>query len=230
MQEIQINHEGACKGCAQGTNTKNPYPSSNNKEKGILYIVCSDVCGPMKATSLSGYVYYDSFIDDYSHKTLIHFSKKKDEELEKFKEFEALVENLSKKRIKTLRSDNGGEFESGEFNTYCKEVGIKWELTIPYNPQKNVVAERKNRSIMEAIKAMIHGQDLPMYLWEKATRTIVYVHNRISYNALGNKTLEEMFTGEKPKVSHLKIFGCPVYIHIPKEKRSKFIRVNFDPK
>ena len=74
---------------------------------------------------------------------------------------------------------------------------------------------------MEAVKPMIHDQDLPMYLWEEATRTIVYVQNRISHSALGNKTPEEMFYGEKPEVSHLKIFGCPVYIHIIKEKRTK---------
>ena len=60
-----------------------------------------------------------------------------------------------------------------------------------------------------------------MYLWEEVVGTIVYVQNKIYHSALGNKTLEEMFTGENPEVSHLKIFGCPVYIHIPKEKRSK---------
>ena len=75
---------------------------------------------------------------------------------------------------------------------------------------------------MEVVKAMIHDQDLPMYLWAEATRTTVYVQNIISHSAVGNKTLEDMFTGENPEVSHLKIFGCPVYIHIPKEKRSKF--------
>ena len=74
---------------------------------------------------------------------------------------------------------------------------------------------------MEVVKAMIHDQDLPMHLLEEATTTTVYVHNRISHSALGNKTPEEMFTGEKPEVSHLKIFGCLVYIYIPKEKRSK---------
>ena len=68
---------------------------------------------------------------------------------------------------------------------------------------------------------MIHDQDLPMYLWAEAARTTVYVHNRISHSTLGNKTPEDMFTGEKHEVSHLKIFGCPVYIHIPKEKRLK---------
>ena len=73
---------------------------------------------------------------------------------ERFKEFKALVENLSEKRIKILRSYNGGEFTSSEFNEYCKEARIKRELTIPYSPQQDGVAERKNRSIMEAIKAM----------------------------------------------------------------------------
>ena len=80
-----------CKGCAQGKNTKNPYPSSNSKEKGILDIVHSYVCGKMQTTSLRKYVYYASFIDDYSHKTLIYFLKKKDEVFEKFKKFKALV-------------------------------------------------------------------------------------------------------------------------------------------
>ena len=65
---------------------------------------------------------------------------------ERFKEFKALVENLSEKKIKILRLDNGGEFTLIEFNEYCKEAGIKRELTIPYNPQQNGVAERKNRS------------------------------------------------------------------------------------
>ena len=83
------------------------------------------------------------------------------------------------------------------------------------------MAERKNRSIMEAMKAMIHDEDLPMYLWEEAIRTIVYVHNTNSHSALGNKTPEEMFSREKPQVSHINISSCPVYIHIPKEKRSK---------
>ena len=71
---------------------------------------------------------------------------------------------------------------------------------------------------MEAVREMIHDQYLPMHLWEKPARTTIYVQNRISHSSLGNKTSEEMFTGEKPKVSHLKIFGCPVYLHIPKEK------------
>jgi transposase InsO family protein len=83
-------------------------------------LVHSDVCGPMPSTSLSGYVYYVSFIDDYSRKTWVYFLKSKDEVLRKFKEFKALVENLSERKIKILRSDNGGEYTSNEFGRFLQ--------------------------------------------------------------------------------------------------------------
>ena len=74
---------------------------------------------------------------------------------------------------------------------------------------------------MEAVKTMIHDQDIPMHLWDEAARTIVYVYNILSHSALGFKTPEEMYTGKNHEVNHFKIFGFPVYVHIPKEKRTK---------
>jgi hypothetical protein len=150
-----------------------------------------------------------------------YFLKSKDEVFGKFKEFKALIENLSERKIKILTSNNGGEYTSKEFVTFCKDVGIKRELSTPYNAQQNGVPERKDITIMEAVKTMIHDQDLPMHLWEKKIRTTVYVQNRLSHSALGFKTIEEMFSEKKPEVSHLKIFGYPVFIHILKEKRTK---------
>ena len=79
--EIQIDHEGVWKGCAQGKNTNNPYQNSDNKAKGILDIIHLHRCEPMQTSSLSGYVYYASFIDDYSRKTWIYLLKKIDEGL-----------------------------------------------------------------------------------------------------------------------------------------------------
>ena len=86
--------------------------------------------------------------------------------------------------------------------TFCKEVGIKRDLSTPYNPQQNGVAERKNQTIMEVLKAMIHDQDLLMHLWAEATRTTAYVHNISPHHVLGNKTQKEMFLGEKLEVNH----------------------------
>ena len=96
----------------QGKNVKHTFPSSESKEKGIVDIIHSDVYGPMSSSSLSGYAYYVPFIDDFSHKTWIYFLKRKNEVFSKSKEYKALVENQTNMKIKTLRSDNGGEFTS----------------------------------------------------------------------------------------------------------------------
>ena len=117
-----------------------------------------------------------------------------------FEEFKALIENLSKRKIKILRTNNGEEYTSNEFVSFCKDAGIKRELTTPYNPQQNGVAERKNKTIMEAMKTMIHDQDLPMYLWAEAAKTAVYIQNRLSHSALGFKIPEEMFSEKKIKI------------------------------
>ena len=74
---------------------------------------------------------------------------------------------------------------------------------------------------MKAIRAMLHDQDLPMHLWAEAAKTTVYVQNCTPHRALKNKTPKEVFYGKKPEVSHLRIFSSPMYIHIPKEKRTK---------
>ena len=74
---------------------------------------------------------------------------------------------------------------------------------------------------MEAARAMLHDQDLPMHLWAQASRTAVYVHNRTPHRVLKKKTPKEVFFKKKPEVSHLRIFNFPLYIHIPKEKRTK---------
>ena len=99
LPEIQEKHEGVYKGCAKGKNTKKTFPSSESKEKGILEIIHSNVCGSMSSISLSGYVYYVSFIDDFSRKTWIYFMKNKDEVFSKFKEFKTLIKNHTEKKI-----------------------------------------------------------------------------------------------------------------------------------
>ena len=106
--------------------------------------------------------------------------KNKDEVFSKFKEFKDLIENYTEKKIKILRADNGREFTSNEFKELCKDLGIKRELSTPYNPQQNGVAKRKNRMIMEAPREMLHDQDLPMHLWAEAARTAVYVQKLYS--------------------------------------------------
>jgi transposase InsO family protein len=89
----------------------------------------------------------------------------KDEVFNKFQEFKAEIENLTNKKIKTLRTDNGGEYISKEFVAFCKSTWIRRELTVPHNSQQNGVAERKNRSIEETVKSLLNDQGLSMFLW-----------------------------------------------------------------
>jgi transposase InsO family protein len=101
-----------------------------------LDLIHSDLCGPMSIDTLSGYSYFITFIDDYSRKTWIYFLKTKesDEVLDRFKEFKALVENWTGRRIRVLHLDNGGEYISGGFVDFCGRARIKRESTVPYNP------------------------------------------------------------------------------------------------
>lgn len=76
--EIQVEHDGVCRGCALGELTKSSFSNSESRSKGILHLVHSDLCGPMLVSSLGGFWCYILFIDDYSRKTWIYFLKSKD--------------------------------------------------------------------------------------------------------------------------------------------------------
>ena len=113
-----------CENCVYGKQNRVSFPSGGKRVKQILEIVHSDVFGPMKVPSLGKYICYVSFIVDFSRNTWIYFLKKKSEVFDRFKEFKALVENQTEKKIKVLRTDNGGEFCSKEFEEFCKKCGI----------------------------------------------------------------------------------------------------------
>jgi hypothetical protein len=120
-----------------------------------------------------------------------------------------------------LRTDNGGEYTFKEFMDSCAGEGIRRDLTLPYKPQQNGVAERKNRAIVGAARAMLHDQGLPLFLWAEACYTAVYLQNRSPHRAMGSMNPEEAFPGKKPEVGHFRIFGCLTYSHVPSEKRMK---------
>jgi transposase InsO family protein len=125
MPSISLSKNEICKGFMLGKNIKKAFPSSDNKDHGILDMVHSDVCGPMSSPSLSGCLYYVIFIEDYSRKCWIYFLKAKSDTFDKFKEYKAFIEKQSGKHIRMLRTDNGGEFESLHFEDFCKSTGMK---------------------------------------------------------------------------------------------------------
>lgn len=158
-------------------------PRQPTGPKSVLGLIHSYICGPMSVKALNGFEYFLTFIDDHSRKTWIYFLKTKDEVFCLFKEFKALVENLIGKKIKVLHLDNGGEYVDKDFANFFTKEGIIRECTTPNNLEQNGVAERKNRTIVEATRAMLYDQDMPKFLWASAhTRlSLVCIHETPSH-------------------------------------------------
>ena len=121
--------------------------------------------------------------------------------------------------MKILRTDGGGEFTSHEMECFCKSHGIVYEITAPYTPQHNGIAERRNRTLLNMIRSMIRSKKLPHGFWGEAALTAAYVLNRCPTQRLQNQVPEEVWTGIKPYVSHLKDFGSLCFKHIPDQRR-----------
>lgn len=128
------------------------------------------------------------------------------------------VENQSGRKIKKLRTDNGLEFCSNEFDGSCKNMGIGRHKTVPKTPQQNGVAERMNRTILERVRCMLILSGLPKMFWAEASVTACYLINRCPSAAIDFKTPIEARTGKNAKYDHLRTFGCVCYAHMKQDK------------
>ena len=211
-----------CEGCALGKQTRDPFSKKGTEPAAeILDLVHSDVCGPMQITSDGGAKYILTFIDDKSRYTVVYFLEKKSEVLSKFKQYIQMAENFTERKLKRIRSDNGGEYTSNDFENFCKQRGIIHELTVARTPQHNGVAERMNRTLLESARSMLFHAKIPLRFWADAVNTAAYLRNRCPTSVLKGHTPHEIWFGKKPIISHLKVFGCNGYVHIPKENRKK---------
>nr|GEX59043.1 ribonuclease H-like domain-containing protein [Tanacetum cinerariifolium] len=138
------------------------------------------------------------------------------------KNFINLVENQLNKKVKAIRCDNGTEFKNAQIIELCRSNGIKREYSNPKTPQQNGVAERKNKTLIEAAKTMLADSKLPTMFWTEAVRTACYVLNRVSVISPHNKTPYALLTGNIPSVSHFKPFGCHVTILNTSDHLGKF--------
>ena len=173
----------------------------------VLDLVHSDVCG-MPTKSMASAMYFISFVDDFSRKIRVQMLKSKDEPFAAFKRFHAFVTTQTGRKLKCLRTDNGGEYISAEFQTFCEILGNKRELTVPYSPSSNGVAERYNRTLCERVRCMLSTANLPHGFWGEALKTAVHVCNRSPHVFLKGDIPEEVWSGKPASYDHLCVFGC----------------------
>lgn len=226
---IQKNFEKSgkpfCETCVMSKQVRKPRKTvirSNKYEAGEK--IHTDVCGPISVESIKGAKYFLIFKDENSSFRKIYFMRQKSEVFGHFKTFESLISTQLSRKIKVLRSDNGTEYLSLEFQNFCKEKGIIHERSAPYIHEQNGKAEREIRTLINLARSMMIAKNVPKYLWAEAVNTACYLLNRSVLNANEDKTPFEKFFKRKPEVQHLRIFGADAYESISKEKanRSKF--------
>ena len=174
-----------------------------------------------QVSSLGGSNYYVTFIDDATRKTWVYYIKKKFDVFNTCKKWKALVENETRQNLKCLRSDNGGEYCSNEFDNYYSYHGIRREKIVPTTPQENGASERMNKKIMEHARCMRLHVGFPLECWVDVNDIDIYLINRGPSSCLYGGVPEEAWTCKKVKYSFLRSFDCEAFFHIDKENRTK---------
>ncbi|KAK4397625.1 Retrovirus-related Pol polyprotein from transposon TNT 1-94 [Sesamum angolense] len=134
-------------------------------------VVTAEAVGIISLVARGGFSYFITFTDAHSRYDYVYLMRYKSEAFVRFKEFRLEVENQTGRKIKTLRSNRGGEYLSGEFINYVKKKGIVSQWTPPGTPQLNGVAERRNRTLLDIIRSMMSFTELPLSFWGYALET-----------------------------------------------------------
>ncbi|GBN13319.1 Retrovirus-related Pol polyprotein from transposon TNT 1-94 [Araneus ventricosus] len=211
-----------CETCDISKITRKTHPNIDvNQSSEILELIHADLCGPIQPESYGGAKYFMVLVDDFSGMYFTYFLKNKNEVFDIFSQFKAKYENLTDKRIKKLRTDNGLEFVNEQLDTYLANSDIFHEKTIPYNSGSNGKAERANRILLERARSLLYESELPLKFWAEVINFSTQVSN-VTPRKGKEKIPLETWIGKKPKLNYLKKFGCVAYFHVPKVMRNKF--------
>ncbi|GJX96279.1 putative ribonuclease H-like domain-containing protein [Tanacetum coccineum] len=177
-----------------------------------LQLLHMDLFGPTSVRSINHKTYCLVITDDFSRFSWVFFLRTKDETSGILKDFIRQIENQLNQKVKTIRCDNGTEFKNRDIIEFCGSKGIKREYSNARTPQQNGVAERKNRTLIEAARTMLADSFLPNTFWAEAVSTACYVLNRVLVTKPQNKTPYELIAGKIPTISYIRPFGCHVTI------------------
>lgn len=227
IPKMDMNNLTKCLTCVEAKHAKKPFKTVEHRSSGLLYLIHSDLADFKNTVSKGGKMYYVSFIDDFSRYTRIFLLRTKDEVAEMFIKYKLEVENQLNKKIKRLRSDRGGEYNTLGLKDFCEKNGIIHEFSAPYTPQQNGIAERKNRTLKDMMNAMLLCSGLPKNMWGEALLSACYILNKVPHKRL-DKTPYELWKGFAPNLNFLKVWGCLAKVGIPTHKRSNIGPKTYD--
>lgn len=190
LNNLELSNE-ICEPCLNGKQGRLPFKQFKNRThiKRPLFVVHSDVCGPITPVTLNDKNYFVIFVDQFTHYCVTYLIKHKSDVFNMFKDFVAKGEAHFNLKIVNLYIDNGREYLSNEMRQFCVKKGITYHLTVPHTPQLNGVSERMIRTITEKARAMISGAQLDKSFWGEAVLTATYLINRIPSRAIVNSVM-----------------------------------------
>ena len=203
-----------CTHCLHGKMHNLPFPKSHFVASFPFELVHFDVWGPAPVTSVNGFRYYVIFVDHFTRFTWLYPLKYKSEVFSKFLLFKAFVETQFSTKIKTSRSDGGGEYTSTEFKSFLSQHGIIHQLSCPYTPQQNGLVERKHRHLIETTITLLSQASMSTSFWSYALLTATFLINLLPTFVLNFVSPWSKLYSASPDISQLKVFGCACYPHL----------------
>jgi transposase InsO family protein len=210
-----------CECCIRGKMQRTPLPKSSSRNREVLDLVHSDLWGPAPVMSLGGKYYFITFTDDSGRYSWVYYLRQKKDAFDAFKAWHQEVERQTGRKLQVFRSDNGSEYVNHKWELYLKEHGIIHQRTTPRTPEQNGVSERLNLTIMDRVRTILIESRLPLSLWAEAVSYAVYTKNRSPTTSIKGRTPYEVFWGEKPDISNLRVFGSQCYVHNNSPARRK---------
>ena len=174
-----------CEACLVGKKRRASSPhQALNRAETVLELVHADICGPISPPTSGGKHYFLLLVDDKRRNMW----------------------------LRLLRTDHGGEFTSSSLGRYFANQGVKRQLTAPYSPQKNGVAEWRNQTVVGMARTLLKAKGVPGCFWGEAVTTAVYLLNRSTTKSVAKMTPYEAWCGKRPTVHHLRAFGCIAHV------------------
>ncbi|MBW0538526.1 hypothetical protein O181_078241 [Austropuccinia psidii MF-1] len=210
-----------CTSCSLSKSHCLPFAGTFPIPTQTLEVIHMDLCGPITPISRGGNRYIFQLTDGFSHMRFVYLLKEKADTYHFFSKFQTLVENQTSNAIKTVVSDNGGEFVNREFSSLLSTKGIKHLTTAPYTPQQNLVSKRGNRTLLEQIRVFLCDYKVPLKWWGEACSMAAYVLNQTPISSINYSTLISLWDPLKSQnISTLHPFGCTAIMHCLKANRT----------
>ncbi|KAJ9542306.1 hypothetical protein OSB04_028812 [Centaurea solstitialis] len=223
LPDFRYTKVSLCSACEKGKQTRASFKSKQiSSISSPLQLLHMDLFGPVNVQSIAGKKYTLVIVDEYSRYTWVFFLRSKSDAPEEIILFARKMERLNNLTVRSIRSDHGTEFKNSTLETFFDQKGISQNFSSVRTPQQNGVAERRNRTLIEAARSMLSEANLATQFWAEAVNTACYTQNRSLIVKRFRRTPYELFRNRKPSIEHLHIFGCVCYILNNKDNLGKF--------